>query len=175
MYEFDRSLRLLIFSVIDQIEIALRAQIISQYVFIYGSSWHLNQNLFKDKNYNAFKQSWDDDILRSKERFILKYKSHKDFPAILSCWMCVEVLSFGSLSKLYSNLEDDKFECKINIAKFFGLSPTIFESWLNHISVVRNICAHHGKLWDHQNLPRIKDDSKYYINFRGSKNICISI
>jgi Abortive infection bacteriophage resistance protein len=188
LYDFDHKLRLLIFDAISQIEISFRAQVIYQYALEYGSHWHLDSKLFKEPKLKSDTQKYIDyfqdfhevvskEVSRSRDPFILHYKECYDSPSIPPCWMCFEVLSFGSLSKkMYSNLKDDDYNgknCKRKIADFFGVSPVILESWLNHIAVVRNICAHHGRLWN-RTLPRISKDSKYYINFQGSKNICIS-
>ena len=57
----------------------------------------------------------------------------------------VEVFSFGTLSKFYKNLKNPD---KKDIAKSFGLGYTYFESWLESISYVRNICAHYGRLYN---------------------------
>ena len=49
LYTFDRKLRLLVFDAVEKIEIALRTQIIYQWSMKYGSHWHLDQNLYKDR------------------------------------------------------------------------------------------------------------------------------
>ena len=55
----------------------------------------------------------------------------------------VEVFSFGTLSKFYKNMKNPD---KKVVAKSFGVGYTYFESWLESISYVRNICAHYGRL-----------------------------
>lgn len=63
----------------------------------------------------------------------------------LPIYALVEVFSFGMLSKFYKNMKNpDKKE----IAKSFGVGYTYFESWLESISYVRNICAHYGRLYN---------------------------
>ncbi|MDV0445819.1 hypothetical protein MmiAt1_14160 [Methanimicrococcus sp. At1] len=178
LYFFDHRLRLLLFEAISQIEITLRAQIVYQYALKYGSHWYLDSSLFKEGNdkidfHQSFLNAVDDEISRSRDLFISHYQDIYCKPTLPPCWMCLEVISFGSLSKkLYSNLVEN--ECKTAIAAYFGVSPTILQSWLNHIAVIRNICAHHSRLWN-RTLPRIQNNSKYYIRFQGSKNICISV
>src|SRR5690606_11449844 len=49
LYTFDRKLRLLIFDAVEKIEVALRTQIIHQWSLQYGSHWHLDQSLYKDR------------------------------------------------------------------------------------------------------------------------------
>jgi len=37
---------------------------------------------------------------------------------------------------------------KKNIAATLGLSDTVFASWLHSIVSIRNVCAHHERLWN---------------------------
>ena len=60
--------------------------------------------------------------------------------------MAIEVLSFGSLSIMFKNLK--KNSAKKSIANYFGVSPIILESWMGHLAYVRNLCAHHSRLWN---------------------------
>jgi len=46
LYVFDRKLRLLIFDVIEPLEIAIRTQIIYQLSHKYGSHWQDNKDIF---------------------------------------------------------------------------------------------------------------------------------
>ena len=64
----------------------------------------------------------------------------------------MEVISLGLLSKFYQNLKKEVPE-KRKIAKNFHVgSGQYLSSWLRSISVVRNICAHHSRLWN-RHLP----------------------
>ena len=60
--------------------------------------------------------------------------------------MVIELLTIGELSRLYSGLkhQDDKRD----IAAFFSLHHTIFESWLHTLTYGRNLCAHHSRFWN---------------------------
>ena len=60
--------------------------------------------------------------------------------------MILEITSFGSLSKIYSLLNPGRN--KREIARHFGLSDTVFSSWLHSIVYLRNVCAHHTRLWN---------------------------
>lgn len=60
----------------------------------------------------------------------------------------MEVLTLGSLSKLYQNLKHQLPE-KTKIAREFGLyNQKYLSSWLLTITVIRNIIAHHSRLWN---------------------------
>ena len=64
-------------------------------------------------------------------------------------WMTFETISMGSLSKIYENLKICPEKKKI--ARKFGLGhPKVLESWMHSLSVIRNICAHHGRLWNRE-------------------------
>jgi len=61
--------------------------------------------------------------------------------------MSLEVASFGLLSKLFRNLK--KGPVKTKIAREFGLPTSeILSSWMYAITGIRNIVAHHGRLWN---------------------------
>ena len=61
-------------------------------------------------------------------------------------WMIFESATFGTLSKMYKNLKNQSPEAS-RIANDFGLySAGELASWLEAISVLRNIVAHHSRL-----------------------------
>ena len=67
-------------------------------------------------------------------------------PANPPAWMCLELLTIGELSHLYRGLKDNAD--KKRIADYFGVHHTVFTSWLHSLTYVRNICAHHSRLWN---------------------------
>jgi len=83
---------------------------------------------------------------RSQEIFI---KDHRNrYPnQDADAWKILEVASMGTLSKLYKNLGHQLPE-KSAIAKEMGLNlHSELSSWLEAITYVRNIIAHHSRLW----------------------------
>lgn len=148
LYVFDRRLRLLVFNAIEKIEIALRTKIIYEFSLNHGSHWHENANMYRNNyffntNINALYEEVD----RSAETFIEHYKKTYSTPQYPPAWMSLEVISMGLLSKLYGNLQ--KGEEKKKVAKEFGLpNPLILESWMHAFAGLRNICAHHSRLWN---------------------------
>ena len=147
-YLFDRKIRLLVFDAIERIEIAFRTQIIYHYSMKYGSQWYENSELFRKET--LFKKDLriiDKEVQRSYETFIKHYKKKYNQPSRPPAWMTLETASLGLLSKIYENLKlsDEK---KL-IAHTFQLKhPFILESWMHSLSVIRNIAAHHGRLWN---------------------------
>ena len=148
LYKFDRKLRLLIFGALEKIEIALRTQIIYQYSLQHGSHWHIEQNLYFDKS-RAISQlsKLQKEVNRSDETFIKHYKATYTSPADPPCWMSLEVASFGTLSMLFRNLRNGSE--KNAVASSFGLPNTsTLQNWMHNFAHIRNICAHHGRLWN---------------------------
>jgi abortive infection bacteriophage resistance protein len=148
LYIFDRKLRLLVFDAIEKIEIALRAQIIYHLSVEYGAEWYNNLALFRDSVYfDAHAEQLKGELDRSSEEFIRHYRKNYDAPEFPPAWMTFEVLSMGLLSKVFANLKSSK--AKKAIADHFGLpNAETLESWMKALSYVRNICAHHGRLWN---------------------------
>jgi abortive infection bacteriophage resistance protein len=83
----------------------------------------------------------------SSEEFIVKhFDNHPN--EMPESWKALEVITLGTLSKLYSNLKHQLPE-KNKIANDFGLNNQKYlASWLLTITVIRNIIAHHGRLWN---------------------------
>lgn len=153
LYLFDRKLRLLIFDSIEKIEIALRTQIIYHFALSHGSHWHLKPELYRDAmRFANHLDSLQKEIDRSNETFISHYKTKYTSPTEPPCWMGLEVSSIGLLSKIFQNLK--KGEEKYAIVAHFGLQNiSIIENWMLCFSTLRNICAHHGRVWNRRLIP----------------------
>ncbi|RBA28274.1 Abi family protein [Flavobacterium tibetense] len=149
LYTFDRKLRLLLFDALERIEIALRTKMIYYLSIEKEQWWFEDKNIFFNESF--FIDSLDDidkELARTKEIFIEshynKYSNENRPPA----YKTLEVVSFGCLSKIYSNLKND-ITAKDRIAKEFNLPNASFlKSWLQSFNTIRNIIAHHSRLWN---------------------------
>ncbi len=56
------------------------------------------------------------------------------------------------MSKLYGNLKSSVKSKDTIAAELNTVNHTYLPSWLQSIAQIRNICAHHGRLWN-KNLP----------------------
>lgn len=154
LYNFDRELRVLIFDVIEKIEISLRTKLIYHLSHEFDPWWFQNINIFQDSGALIDTLvNLKEEIDRSKDIFIKehkkKYKEDLRFPP---AWKSLEMTSFGSLSKLYGNLKNT-IKSKDTIAEELGaVNHTYLPSWLQSIAQIRNYCAHHSRLWN-KNLP----------------------
>ncbi len=148
LYIFDRRLRLLILNSIEKIEIAFRTRIIYEYTLVHGSHWFKKKELFFNATfYERNLQKLKEEVKRSNETFIEHYFDNYDSPDLPPAWMTLEVISMGTLGKLFSNLKRDALKKKI--AKSFGLKRSEhLENWMHALGDLRNICAHHGRVWN---------------------------
>lgn len=162
-YNFDRHLRLILFDAIERIEIALRTKMIYHLSMNYGGLWYLDTSLFnsstitvngvtKTVHQNTIEEL-QKEFNRSQEIFIKDHRyryPNQDADA----WKILEVASMGTLSKLYKNLKHQLPE-KSAIAKEMGLNlHSELSSWLEAITYVRNIIAHHSRLWSRNMVKR---------------------
>lgn len=153
-YNFDRHLRLILFDAVERIEIALRTQMIYHLSLSYGPCWYQDFNIFTNsvwlaKHLDTLMTEFD----RSQEIFIVDHKNRypNDYP---ESWKIMEVASMGTLSKYYKNLKHNLPE-KAAIAKGMGLNlHNELSSWLEAIGYVRNIIAHHSRLWSRDMVKR---------------------
>jgi abortive infection bacteriophage resistance protein len=161
LYLFDRDLRLLVFDAIERIEIAIRTQMIYTLAHRYNDShWQDNAAIFKPAITNPRTGSTTDiyadtqTIIKKHldakhpEVFVRHYSTEYNNPQNPPSWMSIELLTIGELSRLYTALKDNAD--KQAIAHFFGLHYTVFTSWLHTLVYIRNICAHHSRLWNRE-------------------------
>ena len=147
LYKFDKALRGIILEYIERIEVCLRAKLSNKYSIKYGFFWYLNENLYADTlSYNIIKKDIIDSFENPKERFLISFKAKYTDENFPPSNMALEILSFGKLTRLYSSLKND--EIKKEIASEFKQISSILAGYLIYINNVRNICAHHSRLWN---------------------------
>lgn len=146
LYEFDRHLRLLITDALERVEVAVRTDITYQLGCEYGAFGHCVAAWFRhDFKHRKWLEHAESEANRSSDTFIDHYKKqYAGFPS-LPIWMATEVLSLGSLSHLYEGMlhHDQKV-----IADRYTVEPKVMVSWLRSLTYVRNVCAHHARLWN---------------------------
>ncbi|MCF6345295.1 MAG: Abi family protein [Thiomicrorhabdus sp.] len=146
LYKFDKELRLLLLDAIEQIEVSVRAKLAYHLGASYGSHVLLDPSHFSNPTiYKRTLKKLKEEVSRSKEEFIhhLLNKYQEPLPAI---WASVEVMSLGQLSNWYGNIELRKDA--LNISRQFKLDSTTLKTFLHHLTVLRNHCAHHARVWN---------------------------
>jgi abortive infection bacteriophage resistance protein len=149
-YFFDKAFRLLVISAIESIEVSLRTQISYMLTEIYGTHPHLKSDIF-DSKYDVGKLKAE--YQRSNEDFARYFKENykESLPPL---WVMVELMSLGQLSQMYKNIKRRKDRNAIS-AKY-GLDSSILQSYIHQLTIIRNISAHHGRLWNRRFTFNIK-------------------
>jgi abi-like protein len=91
------------------------------------------------------------ELYKSKEDFIIHFKKTYSDP-YPPAWIVSEVLPFGIITNIYNNIKDKKIKKKIS--QSFGLQIAPFQSWLTIVTLTRNTCCHHSRVWNKQNTIR---------------------
>lgn len=148
LYDFDVSLRELLFKAIARIEIALRTKMIHHFSLAHGAFWFADEMLSREERlFQENLGSVERELHRTKEEFIKDHFKKYDAPPFPPAWKTLEVVSFGVLSKMYYNFNDTKV--KKNVARSFDLPQhKILESWVASLAALRNGCAHHARMWN---------------------------
>ena len=73
--------------------------------------------------------------------YVSKYTSETELPL----WMAIELMTFGTMYTLFRGLPT---RTKKDVARTYGLHAPVLASWLRSLNQVRNICAHHSRLWN---------------------------
>lgn len=146
LYRLDAELRDAIFALLAPIEIYFRTQMAYELSHKWGTFAQYDSSIFKNGDlHKEWLDELEKDTVDSNEPFIKHYQTkYSDFPR-LPLWMACEIMSLGSVSKCYSNLMRD---AQLLICTVFEVKPNVLRSWLHTITFLRNICAHHGRLWN---------------------------
>lgn len=189
VYNFDKDLRHLTFNAIEKIEIAYKASLINILCKEFGSHWFYESEIFINKsikNELGKIETQQEHILRLIEReikkkkkkeneyaetFICKYYEKYSEPLLPPFWMIAETLSIGSLHRFYYSLID---KYKRQIISYLGFKEdvtfiAIYSNWLQPICMVRNICAHHSRLFNRKFRIKAKQH-KQILEFTGIPN-----
>lgn len=104
------------------------------------------EKILSHSSYRIFLQEVEQSICNSHEEFVRHYKIKylSDSPGF-PLWMISEILSFGNLSRMFSGLDSQH---RSAISTEYGFPHRIISSWLHSLVYLRNICAHHARLWN---------------------------
>lgn len=161
LYEFDARLRAATFSVLAPIELAIRA-LLGHELGRVDPCAHLDPALLgptardrsggESESYRRWRAGYEGELGQSREDFVAHH--HARYGGRLPVWAAVELLDWGALSYLYGfaprTVQD-------SIADACGLRGPQLASWLKTLNLLRNTCAHHGRLFNrvHTLTPRL--------------------
>lgn len=154
LYVFDKRLRQLASDALERIEIALRTQIAHTLgehhplSYLDATCLHESFTSYAMSGGLSRHHEWVTKqaalITRSKEDFILHHKEKEKLPVPI--WVASEVWDFGAMSKLYAGMREHDQDL---ISRVYGIeNGRIFATWLQSLNYLRNVCAHHCRLWN---------------------------
>lgn len=149
-YQFDSNLRDLFTEALELIEIDLCTSIAHYFGRKYGAFGHtIAANFHRRFDFITTHASWlaklHEETTRSREIFVSHFRrKYLEFPD-LPIWAVTEVMSFGGLSRMVAALHKHDRQA---IAHEYGIPAKVLSSATHHFAYVRNLCAHHSRLWD---------------------------
>lgn len=163
LYVFDKKLRLLAMDALERIEVAVRVAI-AHALGEHDPAAYLQPHLF----HPSFSQRIDPTtgltahhrwlarqallVTRSREDFVLQHRERYGLP--LAIWVASEVWDFGCLSQLFAGMRQEDQDV---ISRSYGVSNgRVLASWLHSLNYLRNVCAHHSRLWNRNIVIRPK-------------------
>jgi len=158
-YDFDFAIRDLVSEALEVLEIDIRTTVAHHFGETYKAFGHTNPANFyrpqpvsgKDSRLTFDHAAWikrlRDNVYHSKEPFVEHFRQRyiQATNGDLPIWALSEIMSFGSVSRMIDGMISTD---QGTIASRYKLQKRNLVSWVHHLSVARNICAHHGKLWD---------------------------
>jgi abortive infection bacteriophage resistance protein len=157
-YVFDRQLRLLVMDAIERVEISVRTRMTNLLTVGANDAFiHLRRNHFAESA-SVSEQGRLVNVLRSnasasKEEFVKQFKGKYGAGQIendkldLPLWMATEIMSFGNMLTLFKLMD---MHTQREIAEGYGLQAKVLKSWLMTLNYVRNLYAHHARLWNRE-------------------------
>lgn len=163
LYDFDCSLKQLLFKGISAFEVSFRTAMAYYLAHKEPKNPYIlyNNSCFKNPSWHKnFIESLNARVEKSKEVFIISYKekNYDNFPQ-LPIWMAIEIFYFTDLSMFFEECLSDND--KKGIARQFGINFQEMVSWLKALSFFRNVCAHHGRLWNRDTVNAFSTQNLY--------------
>lgn len=154
-YRFDRNLRFVLLDAIERIEVFLRSKLAYYHTeksgpFAYSSpqyfpGWIDYQSVLdktkarRKVDKRGAQKMTDTDYV---DHFFSKYGDQHDY---LPLWMAMGVFDFGFLEHFFNNSPRD---IQKKIAAELDLQSKTLATWLLAIRELRNMCAHHARVWN---------------------------
>ena len=189
-YTFDKKLRYLLASYLERIEVGMRTRLTDVYCPKYGFFWYADAGHYNRLSppqhildavgrgememprkyldtYAQITAEVRENYERATEQFILRYKMKYSGESLPPSNMAMQIVSMGKLSRLYDTLHNTAE--KQLVADTFHIPHLYLSSWLLYLTNIRNICAHHGRLWNRRTTAdRFKVPSRKEFKFPGT-------
>jgi abortive infection bacteriophage resistance protein len=166
-YTFDRQLRLLVMDAIERVEIAVRSRLVYELVHQHGAFAHLDARAFPGiptPEHQRLLDELHDNAQRSREAFVEHFRTTYDEFPDLPLWAAVETMMFGQMLTMFRHSGK---HVQRAIATDYKITGTVLRSWLFTLNYIRNLCAHHARLWNRELaikpiIPDLRHDPRWY-------------
>ncbi|MDR5812685.1 Abi family protein [Caballeronia sp. LZ033] len=166
VYEFDRKLRLLVLDAIERVAVAVRVDIAHllgrRHRRAHEPTAQLDANFCQKRQgprrltrHQEWLEKYKEALRKSRKEDFVAHHEQK-YGAALPIRVATEIWDFGLLSKFFAGM---KCGDQNKIASRYGISGQHLASWLRTIDFVRNVAAHHSRLWNrnHPEPPKLPD------------------
>ncbi|MFO0824563.1 MAG: Abi family protein [Gemmataceae bacterium] len=149
-YVFDRRLRLLVMDALERIEVDARTRLAYLHAEQHGPFGYADDPAtlphLSLPDRTQFLDYFRDELAHSREEFVVHFRTkygpdHNDLPI----WVACELMTFGNLFTFYRGCES---AVQKQLAARYGIADVVCQSWLKALNTIRNICAHHARLWN---------------------------
>jgi abortive infection bacteriophage resistance protein len=147
LYKCDMQLRDACFAAVGQFELLFRNALSERLSQSFGSHPYFNAAAFDNAEAHVdAMQSFLKTYAQSKDQRAKHYKNTYSSPALPPIWTMKEFLTFGAAAYIFQRLDHTT---RSAIARQFGVnSEPVFKTWVACLVDLRNICAHHDRLFN---------------------------
>lgn len=166
LYKFDTELKTIVFEAATNIEInfkSLLSEVISSQYGIKEKIYLKKENFAPDTGkadeytFAQMKKHIKDSIKKQVDNMQPAVKWYNENYKYFPFWVVVNILTIGSVSRIYGKLKDSD---KIIVAKNYKLPYDYLGSYIRHINLVRNICTHNDVLYRYKSINSIPQKIK---------------
>lgn len=144
IYIFDFDLRRILNDLLEEAEIITKTQIAYNLSLNLSPYFYLDETCFYNNDYQRF---FLDKVEEVKVKNTLLYNSKNYIGELIPIWVLVEAISFGTISKMFSNLNNKYKSFVCGKTNYYKYHYKAFQSYLYTSVQLRNICAHRGRLY----------------------------
>lgn len=144
-YLFDRKLRDLMSDALEAVELTFRCLFARTFSEAHGPLGYRDPASFSSSRSHELQtilDKLDAEFDRSDEVCAKHFRAVYDAPPL---WSLVEVVSFGALVRMYRICSKADQNA---VSSLYGFRGDVLASYLQHLVVVRNLCAHHCRIYD---------------------------
>ncbi len=154
LYRFDKTFKMLLLDAIERVEIAVRVEVAlvlgRQDAFAYMKPSLFRRNFSSSGSspdqYPKWIAKFNSLYQQSHADFVIHHKNRYGVNTPIPIWIAIELWNFGMLSYAFSGM---RYRDQVAVAARFAiLDWRLMANWLQRLNYIRNVIAHHGRLWN---------------------------